>query len=391
MKTFLALPTSPALQALTLAALLTLFSSHALADSLPCECEEHGHAAPRPEAAGFLAPLPTPPRDSDGIPSNSTAVTRLDLIAFYNDQARTSLGGAANDPSDASAIREKIIASVAITNTAFTNSNLPVELVLLAIEPVDYQHPVEEGFNVPLDHLETAGDGQLDQLLERQQFFGADLVTLYLDSNRSGGKANVHTPSTTLLPYSVVRAKNPALTLSHEIGHNLGCRHRLSTYASRPSAWFEDAFASLFTGTDGERYGTVMVSTGSLNRDGAERVPIFSSPDLQWQGTTTGNDAADSARAIRASATVLANFRQKRQLAEVDILRTPAGPFLSLVGAIPDRRFTLQRSLDARAWIDVPDSERRANSAGFNTTMIRDAALPADAPRAFYRWRMLVE
>ena len=346
------------------------------ADSLPCECH---HSTSQEKS-----PLRIPQKDNDTIPTSPNQITRLDLIAFYNDQARTSLGGAPNDPTDATAIRQKILDSVAQANLAYQNSNLPVRLILLAIEPTNYPHPVDQNFSAVLDQLETDNDDQLDDLLARQRFYGADLVTLFLDSDVSGGKANVLTARTKPLAYSVVRAKNPDLTLAHEIGHNLGCRHRLSTYSNgRPIAWFDDSFATLFTGANGEKYATVMASTSTTNRENAERVPIFSSPALSWQGTTTGRDDSDNARAIRASAPVLSQIQQRRPLASAQILLTPGGNLISLNRALPNRTYQLQRSPDARTWTTLPNSTRTANPSGSNTTFIPD---PQQAPTTYYRW-----
>ncbi|HHP7241708.1 MAG TPA: M12 family metallo-peptidase, partial [Cyclobacteriaceae bacterium] len=93
--------------------------------------------------------------------------------------------------------------------------------------------------------------------------------------------------------------QNNPFTFAHEIGHLQGCNHQPGSGATNPDAPYANGFVS---GQGGFR--TVMATAG------VDRVGIFSSPDVLWQGFTTGTaDMNDCVRGINESAEKIAGFK----------------------------------------------------------------------------------
>ena len=272
-----------------------------------------------------------------------------DVIIFFNDQARVSVGGNPSDPFDDAGIRVRILASVAAANTAYADSGIDLTMRLLSVESIDYAYPVQENFNRALDELENSSDGAIDQVHDLRNLYGADFVSLWLDSNVSGGRANILSSMSDDSAFSVVRALNPVETFVHEVGHNQGCRHLPDSYMSPPSSWFSDSFAHFFTASN-HSYVTVMASAGDMTRKGADaRILRFSDPTLTFEGGITGVlDISDCARTLHSNRVHMAGFRPFKP-GLVDITRTSSGFALGLVDAFPDRTYTLARDTD---WMD---------------------------------------
>ena len=312
-----------------------------VADELPCDCIHD-----EPIAKDVFSAPPKP----SASPTDEAPI--IDLIAFYNAAA---LQWAGNEEG----VIDKIQESVDYANDAYENSGLPGRVRLLAIEPTTYTYPDNESFNRALDELEDPSDGPLDSLIERQRFYGADAVTLFITNDVSGGRANLLTLNSTPAPYSIIRIQNPVSTLAHELGHNMGLRHRAETYSGDVSRWFPDSFAEIFTTPGGTTYGTVMTNTSDFQAAGATRAPVFSSPSVRFENGTTGNDDADNVRAMRESMHYLAGLSARGILAQTEILLTPFDPLISIFGALPERSFRLQRSTNLKTWTTIPGTGRQ--------------------------------
>ena len=105
---------------------------------------------------------------------------------------------------------------IARTNDAFERSGALVSLNLVGAERVDYEDLCRGGFcrgGADLDRLISPDDGHLDQLHDRRDVLGADLVFLLM-----GGGAGIATHGG---PFAV----GNQYAFTHEIGHNFGVNH----------------------------------------------------------------------------------------------------------------------------------------------------------------------
>ncbi|CAN5367039.1 hypothetical protein BH23VER1_BH23VER1_03610 [soil metagenome] len=335
---------------------------------LDCATTHHGDA----DADG-LVDEPAPPAapaapDADGI-------TVLDTLVVFNESARIALGGSAANPADDDAIRLKIASSVAAANSAYADSEIPIALRLLFAGPVDYPYPTTENFSRALSELTVSDDGKLDAVEQLRDAYGADIVSLWLSSDTSGGLARVIRPLTLRFrsAFSVVRAENPVTTFVHEVGHNLGCRHLESSYATTPTSWFPDSFAHFFTTPSGRKYVTLMASTSDINTTGADaRILRFSDPSLTYEEGVTGSTGqSDCARTLRASGPREAQFFPFSPGA-LHVVPLASGSSLSMEGAFPNRSYAIERSAGLDGWSPLDISLTTSESG--------DSTSPATVP-----------
>jgi len=142
------------------------------------------------------------------------APTTIDIMVVYTPQARQGAGGAA-------AMEAFIDLAIADTNTAFTNGLVNQQFRLVYAGEVTYS---DSGDMVrDLNRLTNLSDGYLDEVHTLRDQYGADLVSLYVQSGQYGGIAWIG-PSASY-GFSVCKRNTPAWVLSHETGHNMGCMH----------------------------------------------------------------------------------------------------------------------------------------------------------------------
>ncbi len=145
---------------------------------------------------------------------------------------------------------------------------------------------------------------------------GADLAAALVDTGSAYGSTGIGFmpggPSgSSSAAYSVnaVRAVNNGHTLTHEVGHNLGCGHAKSMTTQPGPGIFSYAAGWYFTGSNATKYHTIM-SYNSNNGITYSPCGLFSSPLLTFQGTVAGHATnGDNARCIRNMKSVVAAYR----------------------------------------------------------------------------------
>ncbi|HEY8901224.1 MAG TPA: M12 family metallo-peptidase [Chthoniobacterales bacterium] len=278
------------------------------ASDLPCAADRaSGSDTDSDTTVSSSTTPPSTSRTARAAPANVVE----DIAIYFNDQARVSVGGAVGVPSDDADIRAKIQTSITDGNTALSDSNIAVTLRAVAVNPIDYDYPASEGMDRALAELRSTADGKIDEVHAYRDQVGADIVSLWIDSNVDGGLSNVNYQSTIGLrnAFNVVRAKNPTSTFVHEVGHNHGCRHLRDSYSSTPTSYYADSFAHYFL-SSGAAFVTVVASTGDASRKSATRILRFSDPNLDYLGTPTGQEGtANNAATIRDTSILIADFR----------------------------------------------------------------------------------
>jgi hypothetical protein len=240
----------------------------------------------------------------------------IDVLVVYSPDARTALGG-----SDAAA-QAAISMAIAELNTVNTNSNVIHSYALVHSEMLSY---TESGsFSTDLDRLEDADDGFLDEAYDLRDYYYADLVALVLD-NGGCGIGNVNVDPLTYYSSSAFSCTSDGcmtgnLTLSHELGHNMGFRHDRYAYGSTPSNVCDYAWGwvnpNANGGTSSQRWRTVMAYNSQCSDWGfsCTRIPHWSNPDINYNGDPTGSalgnaDEASNAYLLDRSACLVDDFR----------------------------------------------------------------------------------
>jgi len=202
------------------------------------------------------------------------------------------------------------------TNEAYERSGVIVRLEIADVRFIDFNFTQEVIINNPnatsvtaITALVDPNDGIVDEIHVWRDEVNADIAVL--KNNFCGGSA---APCQTGFvsdflgfpdidgAFALVgdeTCQNNPFTFAHEIGHLQGCNHQPGSGATNPDAPYANGFVSLQGG-----FRTVMATAG------VDRVGIFSSPDVLWQGFTTGTaDMNDCARGINESAEKIAGFK----------------------------------------------------------------------------------
>lgn len=307
-----------------------------------------------------------PPVAGDG------AVSTVDLLVLYTPASRTLYGQAG--------IEAIIQAAVADANTAYLNTQINVVLNLKAMVEVPY---TEDGnISNALARLQSPTDGIMDQAHTLRETYAADVVTLVCEDSNSAGIGYVMTaPSTSFAPYAfnvVYSGALSSLTLPHEIGHHMGCQHNRENASSQGA--YPYAYGMRNCTVDGTGFRTVM----SYYCSDAPRIPYFSTPNLQYNGTLLGigyemdpANASDNARCINETAATVAAFRGAASVASV-----PSAPSALSGSAVSSSQVNLTwtdnatnetgyrvyRSTDQATWLEL--SSLPGGTSGFSDTAV---------------------
>lgn len=230
------------------------------------------------------------------------------VLVVYDSTAKTwvnSNGGMSLFAADA----------VAKMTQAAVNSGVNLTFELAYATDVAYTY---SDFNTSLSDLKN-GTGNLTAAHQLRDAYGADVVTMLVDTGSAYGTVGLGYLLTTMngspsyaFTVCAIRSVDQSHTLTHEVGHNLGCDH--SKYQADypgPNTDLNNYSAGwYFTGNDGKKYHTIM----AYNDDGYDNYyyecPQFSSPLVTYQGVPTGSATdGDNARNIRETMGIVAGYR----------------------------------------------------------------------------------
>ena len=145
---------------------------------------------------------------------------------------------------------------------------------------------------------------------------GADVVTTLIDTGSAYDSTGVgwSLSSETSLSsfgghaYNVCAVRSVALshTMTHEVGHNMGCGHS-DIQPTEPGPQLYDYSAAYYFTAGGEKYHTIMAY--GTEGPGGEEVPYFSSPNYAYLGVTVGDDTHDNTRTLANTYAAVAAWR----------------------------------------------------------------------------------
>ena len=188
---------------------------------------------------------------------------------------------------------------------------------------------------------------------------GADLATALVDTGSAYGYTGIgYMPSgssgSSGAAYSVcsIRAVNNGHTLTHEMGHNLGCGHSKEQTTQTGPGIFSYAAGWYFTGSNGTKYHTIM----SYNANGGNYYypcGLFSTPLKSYSNIVVGDAAdGDNVRCISEMKDVIGAYR-------VSTFNTVSAPVIS-----PASGTSFSGSLQVTMSCATSDSEIRYTTNG---------------------------
>jgi len=235
----------------------------------------------------------------------------LDVMVVWTKKAECDLSGlpagCTVTPATEANMLGLIDLAVLETNTAYQNSNINTELLLVhAYRHISY---VETSFSQSLADIRT-GAAPFTDVQPNRATYGADLVALIVYIPGSCGRAYVGPNINYMYSVTGYNCATGNYSFGHEIGHNLGCLHDRGTvgtcsdtlyqYGWRdPSANFRTVLA----------YSCVAGECDNNPGGSCSRVPYFSNPNTLYNNQAVGDANNDNARRINdVRATVAAYF-----------------------------------------------------------------------------------
>lgn len=260
-------------------------------------------------------------------------------------------------------INNTIAMLMANSQLVLDNSHTLTTLQLVYSAQVNY---TERNDVMDLENLKEIQEGNMDEVHNWRNTYGADLVVLLENIDFVGGITYLLDSSTGLpdLAFSLGRVQQSSWTyvIIHEIGHNMGCsHHKLQNESPGPGLYSYSAGWRWYYNS-GDMYGTVMTyEDGRYFEDGIRTIvtPYFSNPDIQFMGSPVGHPTeANNAKTIRQTKSVVASYRNKPT--------EPSCPIPVAAGSISGKALVCQG--EAANSYSVPDihnaTEYRWNYSG---------------------------
>ena len=255
-----------------------------------------GTNPPPPPGGGGGGTNPPPPPGGGGNSKPPDANPEIDILVVYTDGAAQAKGGDAGIKAEAGV-------AVGNVNTAFKNSGLKCTAKLAGT--AKWNHT--SSGNLSSDITALSKDAAITSLRTSNK---ADLVAAIVPGAASGNTGIGSLPSGTggnkAACWSVTKVSAigaPARSFTHEIGHNLGCGHAKDQGGSGGAE--STSYGWRFSGSDGKNYRTLL----SYQKNPTEpRIPYFSNPSVNYQGTATGNAGANNAGTISKLAPKVAGY-----------------------------------------------------------------------------------
>jgi len=253
------------------------------------EVDESLHSRLHP-GCGTKAEHEVAPAPSHAVGPNASG-TLVDVMVFYSTDAKLGAGG--------SPVMDTIIAlHIARANDVNRASGVNWGFRLVYAGETKYK---ETGTTTDLQRFRGTNDGYMDEVHGLRKLYGGDLMALIVDhSTQWCGVGYLMTRLSTGFRSSAFSAsQRGCLTnqvLTHEMGHNLGCAHDRNN-SSRGVFPYSFGYRS-----KDNVYRTVMAYQPG------NRVDLWSSPNLKFDGRTMGTSNDDNVRSNNNVGTTVSSF-----------------------------------------------------------------------------------
>ncbi len=270
-------------------------------------------SAPEPTGQDFVLP-PAAAEVVQEQPNQPAACREdgsvIDIMVVYTPQARDAAGGTGE-------IIALVNLRVSEMNTANDISGVAFNWKLVHVDEVNY---TESGnINTDLDNLLEKTDGDLDSVHADRNLYMADLVALIISQGSNGACGTAYQMralgnyfesysfGVTALDYADPFSCSD-LTLSHELGHNLGNAHDRAHEYDNPLYPYSFGYRS-----PNKTFRTIMAYDCD---GGCPRINQWANPNVFYKGEPTGVDfavnpanASDVARSMNNVRGEVSNFR----------------------------------------------------------------------------------
>lgn len=265
------------------------------------------------DSVPVATPEPTAVADSNTIASDDGST--IDVLVLYTTAARMAAGGT-------TAIQQLAQLGIAETNTSYSNSAIIQRVRLVAALEVAYSE-ASAGIATDLSRMRITSDGFLDEASTLRESYGADIVSLWVDTAEATCGVGYVLPNVTSTPTALSTAGFNVVeldcatgnyTFGHEMGHNMGANHAksdLDTSGDAPVGVFP--YSNGYKQTGGtDRFRSVMAYNCTPS---CPRIQYFSNPLVNYHLLPTGvegssADSADNALTLNTTRTIVSNFRQ---------------------------------------------------------------------------------
>lgn len=251
-------------------------------------------AAQRENAA---AQLNTPSNAPIAFAPGAAGDAVIDVAIFYTGAARAGAGSTAS-------MESQLVSRLAAANSACSATNVLHEYRLVYTGEVSY---AETGTSSDLSRFRSTNDGIMDSVHTTRNLYGADLMALIINrSTQFCGVGYLMTQATTSFRSSAfsvtVRGCLAGNTMTHEMGHTMGCAHDRNN-SSRGLYTF-----SFGARTPGNGFRTIMAYSPG------QRVNRWSRNGGTWNGLPLGDANNDNARSLNLARNIIRGFWPTRTL-----------------------------------------------------------------------------
>lgn len=182
-----------------------------------------------------------------------------------------------------------------------------------------------------------SGTGAWASIKAKRDEVGADIVSTFIDTGSASGTTGLgysldSTPISSFSewPYNVcaVRAVSSSHTMTHEVGHNIGAGHASAVDPAQISPGpqlYDYSAGHYFTGSDGNKYHTIMAYYYDGFGNTYTAVPYFSSPNISYMGTPVGDATHDNVRTIQNTYLEASKWRDQVIPMSYDVYFSPSG------------------------------------------------------------------
>lgn len=215
----------------------------------------------------------------------------VDVAVFYTPATTAAAGNRAS-------VESQIALRVALASDSSARSG--VNQIIRLVHAAETQY-AETGTTTDLARFRRQGDGYMDEVHSARNVYGADLMALIIEqSGQFCGVAYLMTRESTSFRSSAfsvtVRGCLDGDTLTHEMGHNMGCAHDRANAGGAVNSY---AYGYR---TPDSRFRTIMAY-----RPGT-RAAVWSSPNVIHSGYTMGTATEDNVRSLNAVTDTVSAF-----------------------------------------------------------------------------------
>ena len=206
-------------------------------------------------------------------------------------------------------INNTIAMSMANSQLVLDNSHTLTTLQLVYSAQVNY---TERNDVMDLENLKEIQEGNMDEVHNWRNTYGADLVVLLENIDFVGGITYLLDSSTGLpdLAFSLGRVQQSSWTyvIIHEIGHNMGCSHHKLQNESPGPGLYSYSAGWRWSNNSGDMYGTVMTyEDGRYFEDGNTYCISIQFQENATSGTLTVWGINDCGQGITSTLPVTVN------------------------------------------------------------------------------------